>query len=502
MVTLSLFLAVLLSASIFLFFLHKWRRSNSLKPRGRLPPSPPKFPLLGNLHQLGPLPHRSLQSLSHRYGPLMLLHFGKVPVLIASSAEAAREIMKNQDLIFSNRPQLSIPSRLFNNSRDVAFAPYGEYWRQIRSICVLHLLSNKRVQSYSGVREEETSLMVDKIRMLGASSKPVNLSDVIQCMTNGVICRVALGKKYGLESDFKKTFADFGVLLGILPLWEYIPCLRWMRRFDGLDKRVERAVEKMDRFLEVVIQEHRVRERRESDGCELDFVDILLDLQRENGSRSPIDDDTIKAIVLDMFNAGTDTISTALEWAMTELIRNPETMKTLQNEVREVARNKDEIDEQDLEKMPYLKAVMKESLRLHSPGPLLVPRELTQDTRVLGYDVASGTRVMINVWAISRDPSLWKNPEEFHPERFLETSIDFRGLHFELTPFGAGRRGCPGITFSVAVDELALAKLVHKFDFRLPNGEKMKELDVSESSGITIHKKCPLFVVVTSQVRF
>ncbi|XP_042037845.1 cytochrome P450 71A6-like [Salvia splendens] len=497
MVSLSHFLVVLISTSLFLFFLHKWRRIHSPGSKKRLPPSPPKLPLIGNLHQLGPLPHRSLQSLSRRYGPLMLLHFGTVPVLIVSSAEAAREIMKNQDLIFSNRPQLSIASRLFYNNRDVAFAPYGEYWRQNRSICVLHLLSSKRVQSYRGVREEETSLMVDKIRRLCASSNPVNLSDVMRSLTNDVICRVALGKKYGLGSDFKEIFGEFGVLLGILPLWEYIPWLRWMRRFDGLDKRVERAAKKMDRFLEVVIQEHRVRERKEGDGGELDFVDILLDFQRENASRSPIEDDTIKAIVLDMFGAGTDTTFTALEWAMAELIRNPEAMKTLQNEVREVAGNKDEIDEQDLEKMPYLKAVLKESLRLHSPVPLLVPRELTQDTRVLGYDIASGMRVMINVWAISRDPSLWKYPEEFRPERFLGMDIDFRGLHFELTPFGAGRRGCPGITFAVAVDELALAKLVHKFDFRLPNGAKMKELDVSESSGITIHKNYPLLVVAT-----
>ncbi|KAG6384744.1 hypothetical protein SASPL_153565 [Salvia splendens] len=362
MVSLSHFFVVLLSTYLFLFFLHKWRRSHSPESRKRLPPSPPKLPLIGNLHQLGSATHRSLQSFSRRYGPLMLLHFGKVPVLIASSAEAAREIMKNQDLIFSNRPQLSIAGRLVYNNRDVAFAPYGEYWRQIRSICVLHLLSNKRVQSYRGVREEETSLMVDQIRRLGASSEPVNLSDVIQTMTNDVISRVAMGKKYGLESDFKETFAEFGVLLAILPLWEYIPWLRWMRRFDGLDKRVDRAVKKMDRFLEAVIQEHRVRERREGDGGELDFVDILLDFQRENASRTPIEDDTIKAIVLDMIGAGTDTTYTVLEWTMTELIRNPETMKTLQNEVREVAGSKDEIDEQDLEKMPYLKAVLKESL--------------------------------------------------------------------------------------------------------------------------------------------
>ncbi|KAG6408322.1 hypothetical protein SASPL_131327 [Salvia splendens] len=400
MVSLSHFLAVLLSLSIFFFFLHKWRRSNSPKPWGRLPPSPSKLPVIGNLHQLSSAPHRSLQSLSRRYGTLMLL--------IASSAEAAREIMKNQDLIFSSRPQLSIASRLFYNNQDMAFAPYGEHWRQIRSICVLHLLSNKRVQSYRGVREEETSLMVDKIRRLGASSNPVNLSDVIQSLTIDVICRVALGKKYSLGSHFKEIFGEFGELVGILPSWEYIPWLSWMRRFDGLDNRVDRAAKKMD---------------------------------------------------------------------------------------REVAGNKDEIDE-----LPYLKAVIKESLRLHSPGPLLLPRELTQDTRVLGYDVASGTPVMINVWEISRDPSLWKNPEEFRPERFLEMSMDVTGLHFELTPFGAGRRGCPGITFAMVVDELTLAKLVHKFDFGLPNGAKMKELDVSESSGVIIHKKCHLFVVATSHV--
>ena len=298
MVSLSHLFAVLFSTSIFLFILQKWLRSHSPGSEKRLPPSPPKLPLIGNLHQLGSLPHRSLQSLSRRYGPLMLLHFGKVPILIASSAEAAREIMKTHDLIFSNRPQLSIPGRLFYNHRNVAYAPYGEYWRQIRSICVLHLLSNKRVQSYRGVREEETSLMVDNIRKLGASSKPVNLSDLMTSLTNDVICRVALGKKYGVGSDFKEWLTEIAALVGVVPLWEYIPWLSWTRRFNGVDERVVRVVKKINKFFEVVIEEHRVRERREGDGGVLDFVDILLDFQRENASRSPIEDDTIKAIIM------------------------------------------------------------------------------------------------------------------------------------------------------------------------------------------------------------
>lgn len=144
-----------------------------------------------------------------------------------------------------------------------------------------------------------------------------------------------------------------------------------------------------------------------------------------------------------MFSAGTDTTSNALDWTMAELMRNPSVMKTLQNEVREVAGRKCDIVEEDLAKMPYLKAVMKENLRLHPPVPLLVPRESTKDTVVLGYDVAAGTRVLVNAWKIGRDPTLWKDPEEFHPERFLESSIDFKGLHFELLPFGAGGEVAP-----------------------------------------------------------
>ncbi|KAG6408257.1 hypothetical protein SASPL_131261 [Salvia splendens] len=168
-------------------------------------PAPRKPPPVGSAF------HKSIQSLSLRYGPLMLLHFGKVPVLIASSAEEA-----------------------------------AQYWRQNRSICVIHLLSSKRVQSYRRVREEETSLLVKKIRKLGASSKPVNLNGLIQSLTNDVISRVAMGKKYGLGSDTREIYEDLGLLLSIVPLWEYIPCLNWTRRFDGLDKRVDRVAKEMD----------------------------------------------------------------------------------------------------------------------------------------------------------------------------------------------------------------------------------------------------------------
>ncbi|KAK6123575.1 hypothetical protein DH2020_042682 [Rehmannia glutinosa] len=502
MVALDQLIVPLFSFIFFIILLHKWRSGAASTPRKNLPPSPRKLPIIGNLHQLGKSPHRSLQSLSNRYGQLLLLHFGHVPVVVASSADAAREIMKNQDLIFSNRPKLSIPDKLIYGSRDVAFAPYGEYWRQVRSICVLQLLSNKRVQSFRRVRQEETSAMVEKIRQLGFSSSVVNLSDVLVSLTNDVVCRVALGRKYsdhGEDKMFKDFLVEFVELLGATSLGDYIPWLGWIDRVNGLDARLEKVAKLFDEFLEIVIQEHKDRKKREEVGgdAELDFVDILLQFQEETKGSTLVEDDTIKALILDMFAAGTDTTVSALEWAMAELIKNPRTMKILQNEVRKVVGRKEEIDEDHLEKMMYLKAVIKESLRLHSPIPLLVPRESTQDTKVMGYDIAAGTRVLINAWAIARDSSLWENPEEFRPERFLDSSIDFKGLHFELIPFGTGRRGCPGIAFAVAVDELALAKLVHKFNFALPNGRRGEDLEMSETTGLTVHKKLPLLVVAT-----
>ncbi|CAI9268621.1 unnamed protein product [Lactuca saligna] len=174
-------------------------------------------------------------------------------------------------------------------------------------------------------------------------------------------------------------------------------------------------------------------------------------------------------------------------------------MEKVQQEVTEIAQGRSMILEKDLEKMNYLKAIIKETLRLHTPVPLLVPRESTQDVKVMGYDIPSGTQAIVNAWAIGRDPTLWEEPEEFRPERFLNSSTDYKGLHFELLPFGGGRRGCPGIPFAIIIIELALANMIYKFDLALPDGVKGKDLDMSEKYGLVVHRKSPLIVVATSR---
>jgi cytochrome P450 len=192
-----------------------------------------------------------------------------------------------------------------------------------------------------------------------------------------------------------------------------------------------------------------------------------------------------------MFVGGTDTTSAALEWLMAELIKNPSIMKRAQEEVRIVVGKKSKIDVNDINKMDYLKCVVKETLRLHPPLPLLVPRETITSVRLEGYDIPPKTRVYTNTWAIQRDPKVWERPEEFLPERFEGNPVDFKGQDFEFIPFGGGRRGCPGMIFGVALVEFVVANLLCWFDWKL-EGE---DLDMTEISALTASKKIPLHLV-------
>ncbi|KAH6829716.1 cytochrome P450 [Perilla frutescens var. hirtella] len=483
---------------ILITLLLLWCTYKSAKNK-RFPPSPPNLPILGNLHQLSSLPHQDLHAMARKHGPLMLLHFGSVPVLIVSSADAAIEIMKTHDLTFASRPEYKTFKKLSYGGKDVAFSPYGEYWRQMKSIFVLQLLSNKRVQSFRSIREEETAIFVRKI---GEFKGLVNLSEMFGEFTNDVICRSAFGSKFR-ESENRKELLrileEFMALLGAICIGDFIPWLSWIDRVSGFDKKLDRASKAMDDFLENLVRE-RIEASKGSDGLDKDgqnFVDIMLQIHDENKVGASITRDDMKALLVDVLAGGTDTISTTLEWAMTELLRHPIVLEKLQNEVREIAEDNTNITDNDLVKMHYLKAVIKETLRYHPPLPLLVPRVASKDVRIKGYDILAGTVTMINVWTIGRDAATWDDAEKFRPERFLESSIDFKGVDFELIPFGAGRRGCPGITYAVAAMEFLLANIVQKFNWKLGNGAQGIDLDTIEAPGIAVHRANPLFAVAT-----
>ncbi|GJR61271.1 cytochrome P450 71A4-like protein [Tanacetum coccineum] len=405
--------------------------------------------------------------------------------------------MKTHDSVFSSRPKLSIPDKLNYGSKDIGFAPYGEHWRQLKSIAVLHLLSNKRVQSFRHIREREMIRMIDMIDK--SCGSVVDLSEMLVALTNNIICQVALGRTYS-DLKFKDLLRRVQILLGVVSVGSYIPCLSWVDWLRGLERRTNKVAKEIDDFLDNVIEDHVNKNNKMGDGGNVqsqDLVDILLDIQRENTNNFIFERDTIKAVILDVFTGGTDTTSTLLEWALSELVRHPHIMKELQTEVTKIAEGRSMITEDDTQNMHYLKAVLKETLRLHPPVPLLVPRESRHYVKLMGYNIAQGTQVMVNVWAISRDPLLWEKPDKFKPERFLNSSIDYKGRDFKFLPFGAGRRGCPGIQFSAVISELALANIVYKYDLALPNEGKPEELDMREIFGLTVHKESPLLVMTT-----
>ncbi|GMI95202.1 cytochrome P450, family 71, subfamily B, polypeptide 13 [Hibiscus trionum] len=469
----------------------------------RLPPGPWKLPLIGNLHQLGDSPHKSIQRLSRKYGPMMFLQLGAVPTLVISSADAAMAIFKGgsgHDVVFSGRPNDLCAAKKFSyNLNSISFAPYGDLWREMRKIAIVELLSSKRVQSFRTVREEEVAEIVKHI---ASTSSTVNLSKLSMLLANNVVCRVAFGKKYGGDGEgsggksrFDAVMHETQVLLGEFFVSDYFPWMWWVNKFNGVEARVEKCFKELDKFYDEVIEDHLVPTRSKLD--HEDIVDVLLRLQKDPSQVISINNQQIKGILTDMFLAGTDTTASTLIWIFTELIRNPACMQKVQAEVRKVATGRHKIEECDLPKLNYLQLVIKEALRLHPPAPLSVPRETTEDCIIGDYEIPAKTRTIMDLRSIGTDPKYWENPNEFRPERFMNSSVDFKGQHFELLPFGVGRRGCPGSNFAIVLVQLAVANFCNQFDWELPDGMSVEDVDMEEEIGITMFKKTPLCLVPT-----
>ncbi|KAJ1281882.1 hypothetical protein BS78_03G007700 [Paspalum vaginatum] len=504
----SVALLFILLLSLLFFATSRKQGSPSGRDGRRLPPSPPGLPLLGHLPLLGPLPHRKLRSMAESYGPVMLLHLGRVPTVVASSAAAAQEVMKTRDLAFASRPRVRMAERLLGG-RDVGFVPYGEHWRQARRVCVLHLLSQRRVHAFRHGREQEAAAMVGRVRGAGAV---VNVSALLISYSNGVICRAAFGDdgtRYRLHDGERlaKLFADLDALLGTVTMGDFVPWLAWVDTLMGLDAKATQTAMEMDAFLERVIADHRHRRRgdhREGGEDQRDFVDVLLDVNEaeEEAGGVLFDSVAIKGILLDMFAAATDATYTTLVWAMAELINHPHEMRRVQAEIRAAVGDDDHVTEDHLGELRYLRCVIKETFRLHTPLPLLLPRETTEDTEVMGYHVPARSRVVVNAWAIARDPVTWDRAEEFVPERFADDKLSADYLlgqqDFRFAPFGAGRRGCPAVGFAVPTMELALATLLYHFDWELPpgpSGGMPEQLEMDEVNGLTVPLKATLQLV-------
>ncbi|KAK8527028.1 hypothetical protein V6N12_054256 [Hibiscus sabdariffa] len=485
--------------AVLLVFIWIWiKKSKSKTPEGKLPPGPWRLPLIGHMHLfIGSLPHRCLRDLANKHGPVLHLKLGELSNFIVSSPEAAREVMKIHDLNFASRPYLPAARILFYDFTDIGFAPYGDYWRQLRKICTLELLSVKRVQSFRAFREEEVSNFVASIRSKAGS--PVSLRNLLRPLTSNITARAAFGAKCEDREAFSQVVQEAVEIFGGFSIVDAFPSSKLLQLVSGRSFQLEKLHRKSDEILEKIIQEHRadrLKTSKSGDNDEQnDLVHVLLNLQEHGNLEIPLTDSNIKAVIQDMFSAGGETTSMTIEWAMSEMLKNPRVMEKAQAEVRRVFDRKGEVNEGGLCELKYLKLVMKETLRLHPALPLLLPRESKESCEINGYEIPAKSRVIINGWAIGRDPRYWAEAETFNPERFLDSSIEFKGVHFEYIPFGAGRRICPGIAFGMANVELPIAQLLYHFDWKLAGGEKPEDLDMDEVFGATVARKHDLCLV-------
>ncbi|XP_002451317.2 ent-cassadiene C2-hydroxylase [Sorghum bicolor] len=431
--------------------------------------------------------------MSGTYGPVMMVRFGSVPTLVVSSAEAAWEVMKTHDLAFCERHQGVILDTMSCGGKDIIGSPYNAHWRELRKLCMQELFSQRRVLTFRNIREEEVAHLLRSIsgECGDDGGRPVNLSEGISRMVNDVAARTVVGNRCKYRDEYMHELDEVARLAGGFNLAELYPSSRLVRRFSAAARNARRCQRNMYRIIQSIIQEREAMPTPpEGDGD--DLLGVLLRLQREGDLQFVLTNEIVSAVIFDIFSAGSETSSSVLVWAISELVKNPQVMHKAQSEVRETFKGQDKITEGDLIKLRYLQLVIKETLRLHAP--LLLPRVCRESCQVMGYDVLKGTKVFVNVWAILRDQKLWHDAEEFKPERFENSSIDFRGNDFKFIPFGAGRRICPGITLGLANIELALASLLYHFDWALPDGVKLEEFDMVEVFGVALRKKSMLWI--------
>ncbi|PIA55306.1 hypothetical protein AQUCO_00800199v1 [Aquilegia coerulea] len=484
-----------LIAPLILFFLAFYLRPHH---RVNLPPGPKPWPIIGNLNLIGSLPHRSIHELSQVYGPIMQLQFGSFPVVVGSSVEMAKQFLKVNDLNFASRPKFSAVKYTTYDYTDIGWAPYGRYWRHVRKMCLTELLNTKKIDSYEYIRVEEGRALL--FGLYASCGNPITLKDHFSDFTLNNITRMILSKKYldkSKSKELKKIADEWFFLNGGMNIGDSIP---WINSLDiqGYVKRMKAFRIKVDPFLEGEVDEHIARrhDHLKNEFVPKDIVDVLLQLADDPNPDLKLSRNNIKSITLDLFAGGVMSPTTIIEWALSELLKHPKLFEKATEELDKVIGRDRWVEEKDLPNLPYIKFIIYETMRMHPGAPMLAPHLARENCKIHGYDIVQGTQVLVNTWSIGRDPTLWDEPNEFCPERFLGRDIDVKGRHFELLPFGSGRRMCPGYSLGLKLIESGLANLLHGFTWKLPNHMMNPyDLNMDEVWGLSVYKKVPLVAV-------
>ncbi|XP_031098241.1 cytochrome P450 CYP82D47-like [Ipomoea triloba] len=502
--TLLAFVAALATTFLFLTFLYNlsFHNGSTRKP----PEAGGAWPIIGHLHLLAcpRPPFKILGDMADKYGPIFRIRLGAHQVLVVSDSRIAKECFTTNDKALAGRPKALATEIMGYNYAMFGLVPYGQYWRHVRKVVVLELLSNRRLDGLRRVWESGVKSFTQDIYRSWARDKNNESEDVKLEMKEwfgklimGVTMQMLLGQQYEEEGrrsvEMVRGLFD---LLGVPVVSDYLPWLRWLD-IGGHEKAMKETAKKMDSVVEGWLQEHK-RKRNTKSKQEEDFMDGLLSsFQDEEDTPKDFDADTIvKATCMAVLLAATDTTTITLTWALSLILNNYGVLEKIRAELDINVGRERHVKQSDLNNLTYLQAVVKETLRLYPPSPLLLPHESIDDCNVSGYYIQKGTRILVNVSKIHRDSSFWPNPNVFRPERFLceHKEIDVRGNHFELIPFGNGRRMCPEISLGLQIVELTLASLIHSFDLKRISDEP---IDMTEGIGLTNMKATPLYALFT-----
>ncbi|PON67005.1 Cytochrome P450, E-class, group I [Parasponia andersonii] len=499
----------------------------SISQTNRLPPSPVALPIIGHFHLLSALLHRSFHRLAARHGPLLSLRLGSAVWIVASTPDLAREFLKNNELCFTSHGTSAAISRLTYGYSSLAFTPYGPYWKFVKKLTMNELLSTRPLAEFGELRAREYRQFLRLLfrKAQSGAGEAVNLSAELPKMLNNMVVRMMLGSNSnttptssddddGRAEEARIVLHQVTEIFMELNLADFF----WFcRKLDlqGCQKRIDAIFRRFDALAEKFITEREqlvkrgkhVKKKGDNNNDNNDssnseekapFLDVLLGIMDHEDAGMNLTRDHIKALLLDLLTAGTDTTSTAIEWTLAELINHPKVLETAREEIDRVVGNTRLVRESDGPDLPYIQAIIKESLRLHPPTPL-VSRKCVKDCEIGNYIIPANATVFINTWAMGRDPNNWESPLDFWPERFLQAheggkndlQRDVRGGHFELLPFGFGRRMCPGMNLAIQILPTLVAAIIQCFDLKVKGSSSDRSdgddavLNMEERPGIS-----------------
>eukprot|EP00261_Vitis_vinifera_P002961 XP_002267628.3 PREDICTED: cytochrome P450 89A2 [Vitis vinifera] len=486
-------------------------------PKLNLPPGPTRVPLIGNfllfrksLVDFEPV----IRNLHSKYGPILTVHFGSRPVIFVSSDSLSHQALVQKGAVFADRTEALPISKIFSsNKHTISTAFYGPTWRVLRRNLTTEILHPSWVRSYAHARKWVLGILLSRVT---GHSGPVRVVDHFRYAMFYLLVLMCFGDKLKenqireIETIQRRLLLRFR-RVNILSFWPRLRMLLFRKHWEEalqLRKDQEGIILPHTRARQQLKQQLRSKEQEDdsdpgssSSSTEyvLSYVDTLLDLQLPEEENRKLSEGEMVSLCSEFLNGGTETTSTTLQWIMANLVKHPHIQAKLFEEISGVVgEGGEEVKREDLQKMPYLKAVILEGLRRHPPAHFLLPHSVTQDTTLEGFAIPKNTLVNFMVADMGWNPKIWDDPMAFKPERFMNSkgngveAFDVTGRkEIRMIPFGAGRRICPGYELAILHLEYFVANLVLNFEWRAVDGD---EVDLSEEQGFTVEMKNPLQV--------